>query len=56
MDILSELHAEGRLDASERQRARAVLEALRGWGLSPELDQRRSDIVARLMESPSTPR
>jgi hypothetical protein len=52
MDILSELLAEGRLDGPDRQRAKAVLETLRGWALSPALEQRRSDLAAKLMESP----
>jgi hypothetical protein len=55
MSILSELLAEGRFDASERQRARAILESLRGWELSPELDQRRSDIATKFAESPQPP-
>jgi hypothetical protein len=52
LEILSELMAEGRLDGPDRQRAKAVLETLRGWALSPALEQRRSDLAAKLMENP----
>jgi hypothetical protein len=51
MDVLNELMTDGRLDASERPRARAVLESLRDWALSPELEQRRSELATKLIES-----
>jgi hypothetical protein len=53
MDVLDELMADGRLDASERPRARAVLESLRDWALSPEFEQRRSELATKLVESAS---
>ncbi|HEX4335405.1 MAG TPA: FHA domain-containing protein [Polyangiaceae bacterium] len=56
LDIVTELLADIRLDATERRRGRGVMDILATWKLSPELEQRRKDLVSKLSESGPTSR
>jgi pSer/pThr/pTyr-binding forkhead associated (FHA) protein len=56
LNILTELHADSRLDASERRRARELLGVLSKWALSADIEQRREGLAMNLTESKSAPR